>query len=111
MINPLDQEAWLRVAGEWIELGTGCREAGPADAKFQTETLRAGAVQREATALFAPAMIVRRPSGFIEPCQPSKVARPPSGLVGVHEIKHDGYRLMVRRDKEKSRRSKLVRDG
>jgi bifunctional non-homologous end joining protein LigD len=39
-----------------------------------------------------------RPSGFIEPCQPSKVARPPSGPLWVHEIKHDGYRLMVRRD-------------
>jgi bifunctional non-homologous end joining protein LigD len=43
-------------------------------------------------------MIVRRPSGFIEPCQPSKVAAPPSGPLWVHEIKHDGYRLMVRRD-------------
>jgi ATP-dependent DNA ligase len=42
-------------------------------------------------------MIQRRPSGFIEPCQPSKVARPPSGPLWVHEIKHDGYRLMVRR--------------
>ena len=39
-----------------------------------------------------------RPSGFIKPCQPSKVARPPSGPLWVHEIKHDGYRLMVRRD-------------
>ena len=38
------------------------------------------------------------PSGFIEPCQPSKAARPPSGSLWVHEIKHDGYRLMVRRD-------------
>ena len=37
-------------------------------------------------------------SGFIEPCQPSKVARPPSGPLWIHEIKHDGYRLMVRRD-------------
>jgi hypothetical protein len=43
-------------------------------------------------------MIVRRSSGFIEPCQPSKVARPPSGPLWVHEIKHDGYRLMVRKD-------------
>jgi bifunctional non-homologous end joining protein LigD len=43
-------------------------------------------------------MILRRPSGFIEPCQPSKVARPPSGPQWVHEIKHDGYRLMVCRD-------------
>ena len=40
----------------------------------------------------------RRPSGFVEPCQPSKVARPPSGPLWVHEIKHDGYRLMLRRD-------------
>ena len=43
-------------------------------------------------------MIVRRPSSFIEPCLPSKVARPPSGPLWVHEIKHDGYRLMLRRD-------------
>ena len=39
-----------------------------------------------------------RPSGFIKPCLPSKVSRPPSGALWVHEIKHDGYRLMVRRD-------------
>jgi hypothetical protein len=44
-----------------------------------------------------PWVIVRRPSGFIEPCLPSKVTRPPSGPLWVHEIKHDGYQLMVRR--------------
>jgi hypothetical protein len=38
----------------------------------------------------------RRPSGFIEPCLPSKVARPPSGPLWVHEIEHDDYRLMRR---------------
>jgi ATP-dependent DNA ligase len=43
-------------------------------------------------------MIVPQPTGFIEPCLPSKVTRPPSGPLWVHEIKHDGYRLMVRRD-------------
>jgi bifunctional non-homologous end joining protein LigD len=37
-------------------------------------------------------------TGFIEPCLPSKMARPPSGPLWVHEIKHDGYRLMLRRD-------------
>ena len=37
-------------------------------------------------------------SGFIKPCLPTKVFRPPSGSLWVHEIKHDGYRLMVRRD-------------
>jgi hypothetical protein len=36
-------------------------------------------------------MALRRPPGFIEPCQPSTVARPPSGPLWVHEIKHDGY--------------------
>jgi hypothetical protein len=47
---------------------------------------------------YPPPTIVRHPSGFIEPCLPSKVARPPYGPLRVHEIKHDGYRLMVRRD-------------
>jgi bifunctional non-homologous end joining protein LigD len=37
-------------------------------------------------------------SGFIEPCLPSAAERPPSGPDWVHEIKHDGYRLMARRD-------------
>ena len=37
-------------------------------------------------------------SRFIEPCLPSRAERPPSGPGWVHEIKHDGYRLMARRD-------------
>jgi bifunctional non-homologous end joining protein LigD len=37
-------------------------------------------------------------SGFIEPCLPSAADQPPSGPDWVHEIKHDGYRLMARRD-------------
>jgi bifunctional non-homologous end joining protein LigD len=39
-----------------------------------------------------------RPSGFVEPCLPSPADNPPSGPDWVHEIKHDGYRLMARRD-------------
>ena len=35
---------------------------------------------------------------FIEPCLPSPADRPPSGTDWIHEIKHDGYRLMARRD-------------
>src|SRR3981189_903798 len=38
------------------------------------------------------------PSRFIEPCLPSPADRPPSGANWIHEIKHDGYRLMARRD-------------
>jgi ATP-dependent DNA ligase len=36
--------------------------------------------------------------GFIEPCQPTPTPRPPVGPEWLHEIKHDGYRIMVRRD-------------
>jgi bifunctional non-homologous end joining protein LigD len=38
------------------------------------------------------------PSGFIGPCLPSPAERPPSGPGWIHEIKHDGYRLMACRD-------------
>jgi bifunctional non-homologous end joining protein LigD len=38
------------------------------------------------------------PSGFIEPCLPSPAERPPSGPGWVHEIKHDGFPLMAKRD-------------
>jgi bifunctional non-homologous end joining protein LigD len=37
-------------------------------------------------------------SGFIAPCLPSPADSPPTGPDWVHEIKHDGYRLMARRD-------------
>jgi len=37
---------------------------------------------------YAPAMIVQRPSGFIQPCLLSKAVQPPSGPLS----------LMVRRD-------------
>src|SRR5262245_57050752 len=38
------------------------------------------------------------PPGFIEPCLPTPADYPPSGPGWIHEIKHDGYRMMVRRD-------------
>jgi ATP-dependent DNA ligase len=37
-------------------------------------------------------------SGHIEPCLPSPAQRPPSGPNWLHEIKHDGFRIMARRD-------------
>jgi bifunctional non-homologous end joining protein LigD len=37
------------------------------------------------------------PAGFIEPCQPIGGRKPPSGPGWIHEIKHDGYRLMALR--------------
>jgi bifunctional non-homologous end joining protein LigD len=43
-------------------------------------------------------MATRRTDGFIEPCIPTLAAKPPSDPGWVHEIEHDGYRLIVRRD-------------
>jgi bifunctional non-homologous end joining protein LigD len=40
----------------------------------------------------------RLPVGFIQPCQPSPAPKPPVGPNWLHEVKHDGYRLMARRD-------------
>jgi ATP-dependent DNA ligase len=37
-------------------------------------------------------------ASFIEPCLPSGADKPPSGSNWVHEIKHDEFRLMARRD-------------
>jgi bifunctional non-homologous end joining protein LigD len=36
--------------------------------------------------------------GFVEPCLPTLAKKPPSGPDWIHEIKHDGFRIMARRD-------------
>ena len=38
------------------------------------------------------------PAGFIQPCQPTLVAYPSAGPGWLHEMKHDGYRLVARKD-------------
>jgi ATP dependent DNA ligase domain len=38
------------------------------------------------------------PSGFVEPCLPSPADRPPSAPGWIHEIKHDGFRVIARKD-------------
>ena len=38
------------------------------------------------------------PLGFIPPCLPTKAAHPPSGELWLHEIKHDGFRIIARKD-------------
>ncbi len=43
-------------------------------------------------------MLSRRTAGFVEPCLPSPAKRPPAGPNWIHEIKHDGFRIMARRD-------------
>ena len=36
--------------------------------------------------------------GIIEPCLPSPAKAPPSGPGWLHEIKHDGFRILARRN-------------
>jgi bifunctional non-homologous end joining protein LigD len=46
---------------------------------------------------------IRRPPGFIEPCLPTPANTVPSGPLWVHEIKHDGFRFICRRDGDQVR--------
>jgi ATP-dependent DNA ligase len=38
------------------------------------------------------------PAGFVIPARPVLASKPPAGTDWVHEIKHDGYRMIVCRD-------------
>src|SRR5580704_5679042 len=42
-------------------------------------------------------------AGFIEPCLPTLAREVPAGPQWAHEIKHDGYRMLCRRDRNRMR--------
>ena len=43
-------------------------------------------------------MLLRSRTEFIESCLRSPAKRPPDGPDWLHEIKHDGFRILARRD-------------
>ena len=43
------------------------------------------------------------PAGFIAPCLPTKTDKLPSGSEWLHEIKHDGFRIIARKNGERVR--------
>ena len=43
------------------------------------------------------------PAGFIAPCLPTKTDTLPSGTQWLHEIKHDGFRVIARKDGDRVR--------
>ena len=47
------------------------------------------------------AMLRSLPAGFIVPCLPTKADTLPSGEMWLHEIKHDGFRIIVRKSNSK----------
>ena len=44
-----------------------------------------------------------KPFGFVPPCLPTKALRPPTGELWLHEIKHDGFRIIAREDDDRVR--------
>src|SRR6516165_1378903 len=51
---------------------------------------------RYGVARYHAAMYMRLPAGFVPPCLPTKAQEPPSGEAWLHEIKHDGFRIIAR---------------
>jgi ATP dependent DNA ligase domain len=57
-------------------------------------------------ALFTPPMPLRwrtLPAGFVEPCLPTSAPQPPCGPEWVIEIKHDGFRVIARKEGKRVR--------
>jgi bifunctional non-homologous end joining protein LigD len=69
------------------------------------EAQRRALTRNAAARYYVTAMSLRtspRPvSGFIEPCLPRSIESPPAGPGWVHEIKHDGFRIIAMRAREK----------
>ena len=52
---------------------------------------------------FGRACINALPLGFVPPCLPTKTPQPPTGDGWLHEIKHDGFRVVARKDGDRVR--------
>src|SRR5262245_42599260 len=57
---------------------------------------------RRSASMFA-AMLRSLPAGFIAPCLPTKADTLPSGDLWLHEIKHDDFRVIARKDGDRVR--------
>jgi hypothetical protein len=52
----------------------------------------------QSLAIYRPMLKRPLPAGFVVPAQPVEREKPPTGAEWIHEIKHDGYRMLARRD-------------
>ena len=50
-------------------------------------------------------------AGFIAPCLPTKTDKLPSGSQWLHEIKHDGFRIIARKNGARVRLYSRPRNG
>jgi len=51
----------------------------------------------------------RQPPGFIRPCQPVLSLKVPVGDGWIHELKHDGFRIVALKDGDEARPVELQR--
>jgi bifunctional non-homologous end joining protein LigD len=50
-----------------------------------------------------PSLSRALPAGFIAPCLPASAPWPPFGAPWLHDIKHDGFRVIARKDGKRVR--------
>jgi ATP-dependent DNA ligase len=86
-------------------INTSGRAASLDEAKAQFlsnwQKCRADSTPLGAALYLAPAMSLRPralPAGFIAPCLPTSAPQPPCGALWLHEIKHDGFRVIARKN-------------
>jgi hypothetical protein len=63
----------------------------------------AGSISRPVLNTFISRPVLNTFPGFIPPCLPTKAKEPPRGGAWLHEIKHDGFRIIARKDGDRVR--------
>jgi hypothetical protein len=82
-----------------------CTPARLRSRDWRGKMVMATAGERSRDPVLPPDMLRMRtlPPGFIPPCLPTKASTPPSGGLWLHEIKHDGFRIIARWDGKRVR--------
>jgi hypothetical protein len=76
----------------------GCRSERQSRGCATTTSARRGRWNRQAALPATSIPAVPAWDWLVEPCLPSPAKTPPSGLDRLHEIKHDGFRILALRD-------------
>ena len=102
-----DQRARLghrRVSDNAVRYPAACASVPPDPTHGMSPRFRLArlAFCRGVASMFA-AMLRSLPPGFIAPCLPTKADTLPSGEMWLHEIKHDGFRVIARKDGDRVR--------
>ena len=81
--------------GSWSESGRQCRSQREPNSRRLLDSLTGRAYL---TGMVLLRKRTRPGLGIIEPCLPSPAKAPPSGPGWLHEIKHDSFRILARRN-------------